>query len=215
MEERPYKKRNVRPVEKSRLPVVTLFVLSALVIALLYVGYDYLTDDPGDITEVANTDPDGEVVSLDVYNEPSQVDASNSGTVPVPGGKSPETKAPAKVEEKKVEAKNETKTTSEGEVYTHTVASGETLSSIATRYNNTVETIKSLNPSLKSSNTVKVGQKVKVKVKAIHTVGPGDILRVVGGKYNVSVDLIMRANNKSRNHAARGEKLVIPFPNKV
>lgn len=219
MEEERSKKRNVRPVEKSRLPAVTLLILSVLVLALLYVGYDYLTDEPGDLTEVANTDPEGEVVSLDIYNEPSEVDASNSGPVPVPGGKKPDaketpakTETAAKPEEKKA---TQTATPKDGQIYSHTVASGETLSSIATRYNLTVETVRSLNPSLKTNEAVKAGQKVNVKVKAVHTVGPGDILRVVGQKYGVSVDLIMRANNKSKNHAVRGEKLVIPFSEKI
>ena len=211
-EERP-KKRNVRPVEKSKLPVVTLFVLTALVLALFYVGYDYLTDDPGDMSEVTNADPDGEAVSLDVYNEPSQVDAGASGPAPVPGGAAPEVKTPEKkAEEKKPEPA--AAASAGGQNYVHTVASGETLFSIATRYNLTVETLKALNPSIKDNTALKAGQKVTVKVLAVHTVGPGDILRVVGQKHGVSVDLIMRANNKARNHAARGEKLVIPFPEK-
>ncbi len=212
MEEEKQKKRNVRPVEKSKLPGITLVVLSVLVLALLYVGYEYLTDEPGDTSEVTNADPDREVVSLDVYNEPSQVDV-NSGNVPVPGGTAPEAKAKTGDSKDTKEAQTPA-SSSEGVAYTHTVTAGETLFSIATRYNLKVETLKALNPSVTDNAGVKAGQKINVRIKAVHTVGAGDILRVVGNKYGVSVDLIMRANNKARNHAARGEKLVIPFAQK-
>lgn len=214
MEEEKQKKRNVRPVEKSKLPGITLVVLSVLVLALLYVGYDYLTDEPGDTSEVTNTDSEREVVSLDVYNEPSQVDV-NSGSVPVPGGAAPETKAKTEAaKEAKEEPAPAASSPTEGMAYTHTVGAGETLFSIATRYNLNTETLKSLNPSVKDNAGVKAGQKINVRIKAVHTVGPGDILRVVGNKYGVSADLIMRANNKAKNNAVRGEKLVIPFAEK-
>ncbi len=216
MEEEKQKKRNVRPVEKSKLPGITLVVLSVLVLALLYVGYDYLTDEPGDTSEVTNADPDREVVSLDVYNEPSQVDV-NSGNVPVPGGTAPETKAKTEETKDKKDTKEEpvpAASSSEGMAYTHTITGGETLFSIATRYNLKVETLKALNPSVKDNAGLKAGQKINVRIQAIHTVGPGDILRVVGNKYGVSADLIMRANNKAKNYSERGEKLVIPFAEK-
>jgi LysM repeat protein len=49
-----------------------------------------------------------------------------------------------------------------------------------------------------------------VKIKAIHTVGPGDVLRVVAEKYKVSKKSIMDANHKSEDVTLRGEQLVIP-----
>ncbi len=213
MEEEKQKKRNVRPVEKSKLPGITLVVLSVLVLALLYVGYDYLTDEPGDTSEVTNADSDREVVSLDVYNEPSQVDV-NSGNVPVPGGAAPEAKPKTGDSKDVKEEQAPVSSPTDGIAHTHTVTAGETLFSIATRYNLKVETLKALNPSVKDNAALKAGQKINVRIKAVHTVGPGDILRVVGNKHGVSVDLIMRANNKAKNHAARGEKLVIPFAEK-
>lgn len=215
MEEDKQKKRNVRPVEKSKLPGITLMVLTAIVLALFYVGYDYLSDDPGDTSDVTNADSDREVVSLDVYNEPSQIDANSAGPVPVPGGKGAESKVKTEVKTApKVEEKKENTAATApagGQTYSHSVAGGETLNSIATRYNMTVESLKSLNSGIKNNNSLKAGQKINVRIQAIHTVGPGDILRVVGKKYGVSADLIMRANNKAKNHAARGEKLIIPF----
>lgn len=92
------------------------------------------------------------------------------------------------------------------------VKSGESFSAIASRYNLKTETLKGLNsstPDLKSGVT-----KLKIQVKAIHTVGPGDVLRVVASKYGVTKEAIMKANGKSKDFTERGEKLVIPFPSR-
>ena len=72
-----------------------------------------------------------------------------------------------------------------------------------------ISTLKELNPGVTESD-VKAGiTKLNVKAMAVHTVGPGDVLRVVAQKYGVSKEALMRANI-----ATRGEKLVIPFPDK-
>ena len=77
-----------------------------------------------------------------------------------------------------------------------------------------LSTLKALNPGV-SEGDVKAGiTKLNVKAMAIHTVGPGDVLRVVAQKYGVSKEAIMRANKKSKDIATRGEKLIIPFPDK-
>ena len=204
MEEGHNKKRNVRPVEKSNLPTVTLFILTGIVLALFYVGYEYLSDSTGDTKELTQSTPDEnkEIVSLDVYSQPSEVEEV--------------VEHKPKVEEKVVAAvkKEETKVAAPtaGEAYTHTVKSGETLFSVASRYNLKAESLKALNPNL--DEAVKAGQKLKVRVQGIHTVGPGDILRVVAGKYGITVEQLMQANGKSKNFAERGEKLVIPFKSK-
>ena len=95
---------------------------------------------------------------------------------------------------------------------THEVKSGETFSSIASRYNLKTETLKGLNSSI---SDVKAGTtRLKVQVKAVHTVGPGDVLRVVAEKYGVTKSALMKANGKTRDFSERGEKLIIPFPEK-
>lgn len=94
---------------------------------------------------------------------------------------------------------------------THTVADGQTFYGIANRYNVKWETLKKLNPEVEDVN-IKVGvTKLRIPVRAIHTVGPGDILRVVAQKYGVTVEQLMAANGKTKNSATRGEKLVIPY----
>ena len=97
---------------------------------------------------------------------------------------------------------------------TYTVGNGETFYGVANRYNMKLSTLKALNPGVSESD-VKAGiTKLNVKAMAVHTVGPGDVLRVVAQKYGVSKEAIMRANKKSKDIASRGEKLIIPFPNK-
>ncbi|GAB3945941.1 hypothetical protein GCM10028805_15850 [Spirosoma harenae] len=97
---------------------------------------------------------------------------------------------------------------------THTVGAGETFYGVATRYNMKLSTLKALNPGVTESD-VKAGvTKLNVKVMAVHTVGPGDVLRVVAQKYGISKEALMRANKKQKDLATRGEKLIIPFPDK-
>jgi LysM repeat protein len=93
-----------------------------------------------------------------------------------------------------------------GKPYSYQMASGESVSSIATRFGLTEDQVKAMNPG-----GIKPGSKVKVKIKAMHTVGPGDVLRVVAEKYKVSKKSLMEANNKKEDITLRGEQLVIPI----
>ena len=97
---------------------------------------------------------------------------------------------------------------------TYTVGNGETFYGVANRYNMKINTLKELNPGVTESD-IKAGvTKLNVKALAVHTVGPGDVLRVVAQKYGVSKEAIMKANHKTKDIANRGEKLIIPFPEK-
>jgi LysM repeat protein len=95
-----------------------------------------------------------------------------------------------------------------GKAYSYAAEKGESLNGVAERFGLTVDQLKSMNPSI--SDGFKGGAKVNVKIKAIHTVGPGDVLRVVAEKYKVSKKSIMDANHKSEDVTLRGEQLVIP-----
>ncbi len=96
----------------------------------------------------------------------------------------------------------------------HVVESGETFYGVANRYNMKLSTLKELNPGVSESD-VKAGvTKLNVKAMAVHTVGAGDVLRVVAQKYGVSKEALMRANHKTKDIATRGEKLIIPLPEK-
>ncbi|GGB88796.1 LysM peptidoglycan-binding domain-containing protein [Dyadobacter sediminis] len=208
MEDEFPKKRNIRPTEKSNLPVVTLLVLVLLVLAMLYVGYEYISDSSTNSEELTSIVVDssvGQNAEEPVLDEPADEDEAVA-----------ETGRKAEEEEPEKPAKKETPAISAsslgGQQITHAVKSGETYSSIAARYNLKTETLKGLNSSVPD---IKAGvTKLKVQVKAVHTVGPGDILRVVANEYNVSKGAIMKANGKTRDISERGEKLIIPFPEK-
>jgi LysM repeat protein len=85
---------------------------------------------------------------------------------------------------------------------------------VARRYNVTNQTLQSWNPSIKDTDIKADATQLRVKVKATHTVGAGDVLDVLSKKYGVSKELIMAANGKTADRASRGEKLVIPFAEK-
>ncbi len=263
--------RNQRPPEGSKLPVVALGILVFVIAALLYVGYEYASDDTSSTSELTNVKQDPTMVAHEVSDEPPTTptaetkpakkekvpefvppasvpdEASNSEAgatdetpekpakaKPEVAEKKPEAKpkpeaeakptgaavAEKKPEKKPEPAKTETapatpvKVAGGGATVTHTVADGQTFYGIANRYNVKWETLKKLNPEVEDVN-IKVGvTKLRIPVRAIHTVGPGDILRVVAQKYGVTVEQLMAANGKTKNSATRGEKLVIPYSTK-
>lgn len=222
--------RNERPKEASRnLPMAVLLVLVSIICALLYIGWKYMSDDTSTADDLTAAPADSVANSISIQptdEEPvDETDASSNALPEVAMPKVGEKKeaTPAKEEtavktektkeEKPKEEKKEAIPTG-GETYTHTVGEGETFYGIANRFNVKKETLKAMNPGVEEGG-IKVGiTKLKVRIKAIHTVGPGDILRVVGSKYNVPVSLIMSANKKTKNFAERGEKLIIPYPTK-
>lgn len=267
---------NSRPGGNSSLPAITLVVLVGLIAALLYVGYDYITDDTNGSDELTNValdtvsqqplaqnDPEMLMApeEVDTSSQPVPVDLSQAeppADAPVGDAKAEDVAednrettdgkpgdnekadvekpadeklvVPAPKVEKKEEKPKEEKAKAEkpkeevaivkpkikpgGVASTYTVGAGETFYSVANRYNMKINTLKELNPDV-SETDVKAGvTKLKVKAMAVHTVGPGDVLRVVAQKYGVSKEALMRANKKTKDIATRGEKLIIPYPDK-
>jgi LysM repeat protein len=206
--------RNPRPVEEtSKLPTITLFVLIAMVIALLFAGWQTMKDD-GAEDELVSKRPNSVAI-------PGQ-NGAEAVVIPPPMEETGEDNVAKdekkKVEPKKEEAKKEEKPKEEpkkveipkGESISHTVQTGETFFGIANRYHLSKSALQALNPGV-SPDGIKVGvTKLNVKIQAIHTVGPGDILRVVAKKYGVSKQALMDANKKSKDITERGEKLIIP-----
>lgn len=208
MEDESPKKRNVRPVEKSNLPIVTLLVLVLLVLAMLYVGYEYISDSSSNSEELTSTVVD----TVSEESAPVEKISDEPELADEPAAPAVKKAEPVKDEPKAAE-KKETPAISAssigGQTITHDVKSGETFSSIASRYNLKTETVKGLNSSV---SDVKAGTtKLKIQVQAVHTVGPGDVLRVVASKYGVTKEALMKANGKTKDFSERGEKLIIPF----
>jgi LysM repeat protein len=221
--------RNPKPVEEnSNVPMITLMVLIAMVIALLYVGWQSMSNDVEKTDIVLSTPPDAVAIKgqndEDVVAAPStettsdenvEKDAAKSENEDVTESKKEKEKEKEKkkVEEKKKEPEKKTEVSiTKGETYIHTVQSGETFYGIANRYHLGKSALQKLNPDVQPEG-IKVGvTKLNIKVKAIHTVGPGDILRVVAQKYGVSKQSIMDANKKTKDITERGERLIIPLP---
>jgi LysM repeat protein len=205
--------RNPRPVEESsNLPTITLFVLFAMLAALLFVGWKTMKDDGAKEDELVSKRPNSIAMSgqngADAVVIPPPIEETGEDNVA-----KDTKKVEAKKEEKKVdEPKKETKKVEipKGETISHTVQNGETFFGIANRYHISKATLQALNPGI-APDGIKVGvTKLNVKIQTIHTVGPGDVLRVVAKKYGISKQALMDANKKTKDMSERGEKLIIP-----
>ena len=103
---------------------------------------------------------------------------------------------------------------------TYTVVSGDSLYSIANKFNTTVNEIKSLNNL--SSNNLSIGQILKIPTKtnestipnnSTYTVVSGDSLYKIANKFNTTVNEIKSLNNLSSNNLSIGQILKIPTTN--
>ncbi len=103
---------------------------------------------------------------------------------------------------------------------TYTVKAGDTLYSIAKKYNTTVSALTSLN-KLSNPNVLKIGQVLKLKADTAappstpsttnYTVKSGDTLYAIAAKYNTTVQKITAANNITNANVIRiGQVLKIP-----
>ena len=97
---------------------------------------------------------------------------------------------------------------------TYTVKSGDSLYSIANKYNTTVNEIMNLNNL--SSNILSIGQKILIPNKSIqsntttYTVKSGDSLYKIANEYGISVNELKQYNNLNSNLLNTGQVLKIP-----
>ena len=102
-------------------------------------------------------------------------------------------------------------------VTTYTVKSGDTLYSIAKKYNTTVNAITTLNNL--TSSTLSIGQTLKIPVSTqnstekTYTVKSGDTLYSIARKYNTTVSDLINRNNLKTSNLSIGQKLIIPNNN--
>ena len=208
--------RNPQPAEEtSKIPTITLYVLIAVVAALLYAGWQSMKNDAVVSEELVSKRPNSVAMSgqngADAVVIPSPLEETGKDDNVAKDEKKTVEKPK---EEKKEEPKKEEKKSlipSGGETISHTVQTGETFFGIANRYHLSKSVLQALNPGVEASG-IKVGvTKLDVKIQAIHTVGAGDVLRVVAKKYGISKQALMDANKKTKDMAERGEKLIIPI----
>lgn len=103
---------------------------------------------------------------------------------------------------------------------TYTVKSGDTLYSIARKYNVTVSELKQANNL--TNNTLSIGQVLNIPTNTIneeqpsnqiYTVKSGDTLYSIARKYNVTVNELKQTNNLTTNTLSINQKLIIPSTN--
>ena len=94
-------------------------------------------------------------------------------------------------------------------VNTYTVASGDTLYSIAKKFDVSVDEIKETNGL--SSNMLKVGQKLIIPKdrETTYVVKSGDTLYSIAKKFNMAVDELKKLNNLTNNTLSIGQILII------
>ncbi len=95
---------------------------------------------------------------------------------------------------------------------TYTVVSGDTLYSIANKYNTTVDELKSLNNL--TSNILSIGQILKLPSDSTdyvtYTVKSGDTLYSIAQEFGTTVSAISNLNNLSTTVLSIGQKLLLP-----
>ena len=99
------------------------------------------------------------------------------------------------------------------EIDVYSVKNGDTLYSIARKFNLTVDELKKLNNL--NTNILSIGQKLNVKkqlpvTETLYTVVSGDTLYSIARKFNVSVDNLKVINKLNNNNLAIGQVLKIP-----
>jgi len=97
----------------------------------------------------------------------------------------------------------------EGTNYTlHTVVRGDTLWSLASRFNTTVAEIRALNNL--TSDALSLGQVLRIpSTFIVYTVVSGDTLWSIASRFRTTVDEIKRLNNLTSNLLSKGQQLLI------
>lgn len=90
----------------------------------------------------------------------------------------------------------------------YVVKSGDTLYSIAKKFNISVDELKKLNN--KTNNAISVGEELNIGTPNTITIQSGDTLYSLAKKYNTTVDELKKLNNLKSNTLTVGKSLLIP-----
>lgn len=195
----------------ANLPLITLVVLLVTVVALLFVGYEhFLVPDTNSLTKAETIQLQQEELPVENIEASTVVsDSTESDTMSTEKDETDQAAIDLEKQKKEAEAEKVPEEKVEepaGKSFAYQAESGETAESIAKSFGISVEQLKAMNPT-----GVKGGSKVNVKIKAVHIVGKGDVLRVVAEKYHISKKSLMQANHKKDDVTMRGEELIIPL----
>ncbi|MFT6881219.1 MAG: LysM repeat protein, partial [Arcticibacterium sp.] len=158
-----FEDRNKKPEEPAKnLPMAVLITLVGIVCLLLYIGWEMISDDASKVSDLS---PNSSVIlqeaedpTSEPYDQDGLVNAEESSVKP----------------EIQIAKASRQAVAKDGKTAVHRVQKGETLFSIAKRYNLSVNTLELSNPSV-SAQSLAAGSNLKIPVQAIHTVGAGDI----------------------------------------
>lgn len=89
----------------------------------------------------------------------------------------------------------------------YTVQKGDSLWSIAKKFNTTVAELKKINNL--ATDTLKIGQKIKITSKDTYVVQKGDTLYSISQKYNIPIETIKELNSLTTNTLSIGQELVL------
>lgn len=96
------------------------------------------------------------------------------------------------------------------------VKKGDTLYSVAKKYNTSVDNLKSINNII--TDSLSIGQVLKLPTtitESTHTVKKGDSLYAIAKEYNTSVDELKKLNNLTSNTLAIGQTLELPTSSSI
>jgi LysM repeat protein len=201
--------------ENSKLPVITLGILLLTLVGLIAVGFEhFVSPDKDELIKAEKfVEPEEEVLAeatqvvIDTTEDPADSLIVTKDSVI---GKSEE----EELAEQKKEAEAEVvpvAASPSGKSHSVTVEKGETFSAVARKFGLKIDQLKALNPGVNPDGIKSGSTKLNVKIQAMHTVGPGDIMRKVAEKYGVSKEAIREANHKKDDITLRGELLIIPL----
>ncbi|AWL08360.1 hypothetical protein HME7025_00488 [Aquirufa nivalisilvae] len=209
----------IKDSSTAKLPIITLLILLATLLGLMMVGYEhFLSPKSEELVKAEKLKMEEDETLLDDPT-PIIIDSTEDLEPATTSSNQDDSAAAAQqaLEEQKKEAEAEKVPESEslknvgGKSHAYTVEKGETFFGIANRFGLKPDQLKALNPGV-DPNGIKVGvTKLNVKIQTIHTVGPGDVLRVVAAKYGVSKKSLMEVNHKDQDITLRGEQLIIPL----
>lgn len=98
----------------------------------------------------------------------------------------------------------------EPQIIVHKIDKGDNFYRLGIKFNVTVQLLERINNI--QSKSLRLGQKVKIPVKAIHHVAQGESLSVIAEKYQTPVNDILKANGlDNADKLAKGMKINIPF----